>query len=89
MNKIVDMSTRVLMVVFEPSGSGKTELMFKLLKGKTFYPRFKRAIFFYTESQPMYSEKGKSHKINTAFVKINGFDVLRNIEKVLLVFDYS
>ena len=46
MNKIVDMSTRVFMAVVGPSGSGKTELTFKLLKGKTFYPRFKRAIFF-------------------------------------------
>ena len=70
------------------SGSGKTELIFKLLKGKTFYPSFKRAIFFYTESQPMYSEKGKSH-INLEFVKFNVFDGLRNIENVLLVFDDS
>ena len=58
MNKIVDTSTRVFMAVVGPSGSGTKDLIFKLLKGKTFYPRFKRAIFFYTESQPMYSEKG-------------------------------
>ena len=37
----------------------------------------------------MYSEKGKSHNINIEFVKFNGFDGLRNIEKVLLVFDDS
>ena len=86
MNKIDDTSTRVFMAVVGPSGSGKTELIFKLLKGKTFYPRFKRAIFFYTESQPMYSEKGKSHNIIIEFVKFNGFDGLRNIENVLLVF---
>ena len=65
------------MAVVGPSVSGKTELIFKLLKEKTFYPRFKRAIFFYTESQPMYSEKGKSHNINIEFVKFNGFDGLR------------
>ena len=89
MNNIVDTSTRAFMAVVGPSGSGKTELKFKLLKGKTFYPRFKRAIFFYTESQPIYSEKGESHNINIKFVKFNGFDGLRNIEKVLLVFDDS
>ena len=89
MNKIVDTSTRVFMAVVGPSESGKTELIFKLLKRKTFYPRFKRAIFFYTESQPMYSEKGKSHNINFETVKFNGFDGLRNIENVLLVFDDS
>ena len=77
------------MAVVGPSGSGKTELIFKLLKGKTFYPRFKSAIFFYTESQSMYSEKGKSHNINIEFVKFNDFDGLRNIENVLLVFDDS
>ena len=80
---------RVFMAVVGPSESGKTELVFKFLEGKTFYPRFKRAIFFYTESQPMFSEKGKSHNINIEFVKINGFDWLRNIENVLLVFDDS
>ena len=77
------------MAVVGPSGSGKTELTFKLLKGKTFYPRFKRVIFFYTESQPMYSEKEKSPNINIEFIKFNGFDGLRNIENVLLVFDDS
>ena len=40
MNKIVDTSTRVFMAVVGPSGSGKIELIFKLLKGKTFYPSF-------------------------------------------------
>ena len=89
MNKIVHKSTRLFMAVVGPSGSGKTELISKLLKGKTFYPRFKRAIFFYTESQSMYSEKGKSHNIHLEFVKFNGFDGLRNIENVLLVFDDS
>ena len=37
----------------------------------------------------MYSEKGKSHNINIGFVKLNGFDGLRNIENVLPVFDDS
>ena len=80
MNKIVDTSARVFMAVVGPSGSGKTELIFKLLKGKTFYPRFKRAICFYTESQPMYSEKGKSHNINIEFVKFNGFDGVKTLK---------
>ena len=72
-----------------PPGSGKTELIFKLLKGKTFYPNFQRAIYFYKEIQPLYSEKSNTHSIDLSFIKFNGFDSLRNLENILLVFDDS
>ena len=81
--------TRLFLAIVGPSGSGKTELIFKLLKGKTFYPKFQRALYFYKEIQPLYSEKSNTHSIDLTFIKFNGFDSLRNLEKILLVFDDS
>ena len=53
MNKIFDTSTRLFMTVVGLSGSGKTELIFKLLKGETFYSKFSRVIYFYKKIQPV------------------------------------
>ena len=89
MNKVIDTSTRLFLAIVGPSGSGKTELIFKLLKGKTFYPKFQRALYFYKEIQPLYSEKSNTHIIDLTFIKFNGFDSLRNLENILLVFDDS
>ena len=46
MNKSIDTPTRLFITVVEPSGSGKTELIFKLLTGRTFYTKFERVSFF-------------------------------------------
>ena len=89
MNKVIDTSTRLFLAIVGPSGSGKTELIFKLLKGKTFYPKFQRALYFYKEIQPLYSEKSNTDSIDLTFIKFNGFDSLRNLENILLVFDDS
>ena len=89
MNEVFDTSTRLFLAIVGPSGSGKTELIIKLLKGKTFYPKFQRAIYFYKEIQPIYSEKSNTHSIDLFFIKFNGFDSLRNLENILLVFDDS
>ena len=89
MNKVFDTSTRLFLAIVGPSGSGKTELIFKLLKGKTFYPKFQRAIYFYQEIQPIYSEKSNTYSIDLTFIKFNGFDSLRNLENILLDFDDS
>ena len=89
MNKVIDTSTRLFLAIVGPSGSGKTELIFKFLKEKTFYPKFQRALYFYKEIQPHYSEKSNTHSIDLNFIKFNGFDSLRNHENILLVFDDS
>ena len=89
MNKVIDTSTRLFLAIVGPSVSGKTELIFELLKRKTFYPKFQRAIHFYKEIQPIFSEKSKTHSIDLTFIKLNGFDNLRNLENILLVFDDS
>ena len=40
MNKTVSTQDRVFMAVVGPSGCGKKELIFKMLIGRTFYPKF-------------------------------------------------
>ena len=89
MNKIIHTSTRLYMAVVGPSGSGKTELSFKLLRKRTFYPKFGRVLFFYKDIQPIVQEKFNAPSIQIQFVKFDGFDRLRNIENILLVFDDS
>ena len=89
MNKVIDTSTRLFLAIVGPLGSGKTELIFKLLKGKTFYPKYRRAIHFYKEIQRIYSEKSNTHSNDLTFIKLNGFDSLRNLENILLGFDDS
>ena len=82
MNKIIDTPTRLFMAVVAPSGSGKTELIFKLLTGRTFYPKFERLFF-------LVMDELNARRIQKEFVKFDGFDRLRNIENILLVFDDS
>ena len=89
MNKITDTSTRLFMAVVGPSGSGKTELIFKLLTGRSFYPKFERVLFFYKDIQPVVMDELNGRRIHIEFVKFDGFDRLRNIENILLVFDDS
>ena len=45
MNKIIDTSTRLFLAVVGPSVSGKTELIFNFLKGRTFYLKFGKVFF--------------------------------------------
>ena len=46
MNKIIDKLTRQFMAVVGPSESGKTELIFKILKGRSFFPNLEEYYFF-------------------------------------------
>ena len=77
------------MAVVGPSGSGKRELIFKLLTGRLFYPKFERVLFFYKDIQPVVMDELNARRIHIEFVKFDGFDRLRNIENILLVFDDS
>ena len=38
------------------SGSGKTELMFHMLQGNSFYPRFEKIYYLFKEFQPLFRE---------------------------------
>ena len=89
MNKVIDTSTRIFMAIVGPSGSGKTELILKLLMGNTFYPKFGTVLYLYKEMQPAFSEKVSSREVNVEFMKFDGFESVRKLENVLLVFDDS
>ena len=98
MNKVIDTSTRVFMAInpqdpgkpsVEPSGSGKTELIFKILMGNSFYTEYGTVLYLYKEIQPAFSKKVSSHEVNVKFMKFNGFESLRNLVNILLVFDDS
>ena len=56
MNKIIPTSDRIFMAVVSPSGCGETNLIFRIIAGNTFYPKFKNVIFLYHEMQPIYSQ---------------------------------
>ena len=89
MNKVIDTSTRIFMAIVGPSGSGKTDLILKLLMGNTFYPKFGTVLYLYKEMQPAFSEKVSSREVNVEFMKFGGFESVRKLENVLLVFDDS
>ena len=89
MNKVIDTSTRIFMAIVGPSGSGKTELILKLLMGNTFYPKLGTVLYLYKEMQPAFSEKVSSREVNVEFMKFDGFESVRKLENVLLVFDDS
>ena len=89
MNKVIDTSTRNFMAIVGPSGSGKTELILKLLMGNTFYPKFGTVLYLYKEMQPAFSEKVSSREVNVKFMKFDGFESVRKLENVLLVFNDS
>ena len=59
------------------------------MKGRTFYPKFGRVLFFYTKIQPILKDELNAGRIQIEFVKFHRFDGLRNIENILLVFDDS
>ena len=89
MNKVIDTSTRIFMAIVGPSGSGKTKLILKFLMGNTFYPKFGTVLYLYKEMQPAFSEKVSSREVNVEFMKFDGFESVRKLENVLLVFDDS
>ena len=86
MNKVIDTSTRIFMAIVGPSGSGKIELILKVLMGNTFYPKFGTVLYLYKEMQPAFSEKVSSREVNVGFMKFDGSEYVRKLENVLLVF---
>ena len=55
MNKVILTHDSVFMSIVGPSGCGKTELLFRMLKGSTFYPRFEK-IYYFTKSSNHFSK---------------------------------
>ena len=57
-----------------PSGTGKIELMLKLLKGKPFNPKIGTVLHIYNKMQPAFSEKLSSREVIVKFMKFNGLE---------------
>ena len=87
MNKIISTQDRVFMAVVEPSGCGKTELIFKMLSGNTFYSKFNHIIFLYREMQHIYIKM--EQKLGMIFKKYANLVFLNNLENYLLIIDDS
>ena len=62
------------------SGSGKTELIFKILMEKNFYPEFGTVRYLYKEMQPAFSQKVSSREVKVKFMKLKRFESLKNLE---------
>ena len=87
MNKIIPTTSRIFMAVVGPSGCGKTDLIFKMLLNHTFYPTFKRILFFYKEWQDVYHIM--SNKLPIDFIEFSDFEITKTLEDVLLIYDDS
>ena len=87
MNKIIPTEDRIFMAVVGPSSCGKTDLIFKMRQGKTFFPKFDSVILLYRELQPIYVTFDQKLGVNLkTFVDLK---FTQNIENCLLIFDDS
>ena len=89
MNKILITDDRLFMGVVGPSGSGKTQLVFSMILGQTFQPKFDNVYYFYKEWQPIYDTVLQSRSVNIQFLATIDFDLIKTLENCLLVFDDS
>ena len=87
MNKIIFTNDRFFMAVVGPGGSGKTRLIVSMLASQTFHPGFSNVFYFYKENQPLFIEMEKN--LNIEFVPCLDFDMIKNLEDCLLIFDDS
>ena len=88
MNKVILTQDRVFMSIVGPSACGKTELLFRMLKGSTFYPRFEKIYSFYKEFQPLFKDMQRVIP-GIEFLKYSGFDITKNLSHCLLIYDDS
>ena len=87
MNKIIPTEDRIFMAVVGPSSCGKTDLIFKMLQGKTFFPKFDKVILLYREMQPI--NVTFDQKLGVNLKKFVDLKFTQNIEDWLLIFDDS
>ena len=87
MNKTISTQDRVFMAVVGPSGCGNTELIFKMLIGSTFYPKFNIIIFLYREMQQIHIKMEKT--LGVTFKKYTNLEFLNRLANCLLIIDDS
>ena len=84
MNKILPTNDRIFMAVVGQSGCDKTKLIFRIIAGNKFYPKFKYIIFLYHEMRTTYSQIDQHS--NIVFQKFTNLEFLKYIENILLIF---
>ena len=88
MNKIIFTNDRLFMAIVGPGGSGKTRLIYSMLASSTtFSPPIFKTYYFYKEYQPLFKEM--SEKLDIEFIPCLDFEMIKNLENCLLVFDDS
>ena len=88
MNKIIFTNDRLFMAIVGPGGSGKTRLIYSMLASPTtFSPPISKTYYFYKEYQPLFNEM--SEKLGIEFIPCLDFEMIKNLENYLLVFDDS
>ena len=88
MNKIIFTNDCLFMALVGPGGSGKTRLIYSMLASPTtFYPPIEKTFYFHKEYQPLFQEM--SERLNIEFNPCLGFEMIKNLENCLLVFDDS
>ena len=88
MNKIIFTDDRLFMALVGPGGSGKTRLIYSMLASPTtFYPPIEKTFYFYKEYQPLFQEM--CERLNIEFIPCLDFEMIKNLENCLLVFDDS
>ena len=90
LKKVIPNEDRIFMSKVGPGASGKSHLIFQVLKKGTFVPPFDRFFYFYQYSQKLYAEM-QEEVSNIEF--IGGLDFIENLPNdrtnYLLIFDDS
>lgn len=92
MNKVIPSTDRMLMSLVGPSGSGKSELIHKMLLNGTFQPKFDKVFYFYQYYQVLYDRILETVE-NIEFIKFTDFQMIQKFPNdgtnYLLIFDDS
>ena len=88
MKKVIHTYDRIFMSTVGPSSCGKTALMFHMLQGNSFSPRFEKIYYFYKEFQPLFREKQGSIA-GIEFIKYSRLEIMKNRSNCLFIFDDS
>ena len=92
MNKVISTKNRVFNPLVGPSETGKSQLIYNLLKIGTFQPKFDESYFFYQHSQFLYDVMQKETE-NLEFLRGVNFEFIDSLKnngtKYLLLFDDS
>ena len=88
MNKVILTNDRIFIAVVGASGSGKTDPIFIMLQGSSFYPAFLKIYCSYKEFQDTFTAM-QQQLPNIEFIKYSGLDITKKLSNCLLVFDES